>query len=90
MTLSMQITEIFQLGDGRTVLVGHVESGRDFIRRTKCRLTVDGRAVQTIELEGEMLPEKRTPDPRRSVSTFDAVRVTDADVKARDVRLLCP
>ncbi|HZD69321.1 MAG TPA: hypothetical protein VFA45_10535 [Actinomycetes bacterium] len=85
----MKIVEMFRFEDGRTVIVGHVRGGPPFIRQRPCELVIDGRVVQRLTLEGEMLPEKRISDDRRSVATFDDVQLTGEDLRSHDCSLRC-
>ncbi len=73
--LRMLIDESFHLQDERTVLLGRVTSGPDYIPTTVCLLEVDGEVVQELTVEGEMLPKKRAPDQRRVVATTNEITV---------------
>lgn len=74
-TFWMAIDDVFRLQGGRTVFVGAVRSSHRHVPAMTCELLLDGRVIQSLRLEGEMLPEKRHPEPRRSVSTLDSVHV---------------
>jgi hypothetical protein len=84
----MQVEDVFRLGDGRTVLVGSVSGCSDsLVPALRCDLIVGGRMIQTLDLEGEMLAEKRSPSGLRSVSTFHAVELSEDVVRNADCRL---
>lgn len=64
----LHIEEIFRFSDDRTVLAGTAENAPNLIPKCWCDLVADGRIVVQIEIEGEMLPSRRTPLVRRAVS----------------------
>ena len=72
----MIVRDVFALSDGRTVLVGEVAKGPNYIAECDCELFVDGTFVTKLRIEGEMLPLKRTPNELRSVSTLAPIDVS--------------
>lgn len=89
----MRVQDVFRLTD-RTALVGHVTSGSKIdLRGLRCDLLVDDRVVQTLTLEGLMLPRitdlARANEPRpTSVSTRDLVPLDHDSVRAHACRLV--
>ncbi|MCS7023116.1 MAG: hypothetical protein NZU63_14965 [Gemmataceae bacterium] len=83
----MKIIDLFQFGDGRTVLVGNVGTDVPFISACPCELLVDGVPVTTIRIEDEMLPNPRHEAGFRSVSTTSAVELNRDLLKHADCRL---
>lgn len=89
----MQIHDVFRL-TGRTALVGHVTAGAKVdLRGLHCDLVVDDQVVQSLTLEGLMIP--RITDPARlkaprptSVSTRDPVPLDPETVRAHACRLV--
>lgn len=84
----MCIVEIFRFGDGRTVLVGDIQGFEGVIRASQCQLFIDATLVEEFEIEGEMLPEKRMPNPQRSISTTNDVKVTGKQIEGSECRLI--
>lgn len=84
---AMSVTAIFRLADGRTVFTGYIDTGPDFIEPGECELVRDGKTIQKLMLEGEMLVERR-PDSMnafgggepRSLSTLETVDVDGGDI----------
>ena|SRR5271166_5750510 len=69
----MKIVDIFEFSDGRTVIVGPIEGEVRFIRPCMGELMVNGVAQSIIQVEGEMIPNRVSPEGYRSVSTREAV-----------------
>ncbi len=86
---TMEIEDVYRLSDGRTILVGAVDSGMGFVSSLDCALLVDGREVQRLVVSEE-LPEKRSdPDSgNRAVGTADDVSVADELFRAGRCRLV--
>jgi len=76
----MRISEIFHFHNGRTVLVGPVETGPEHIPAQQCEILVDGIRQQLIRIEGEMLPSNANQE-ERAVSTTDRIVLERADLK---------
>jgi hypothetical protein len=83
----MKIAEIFSLQDGRTVFVGLVEAPSTYVGPRRCVLLLDGKVVQVLQIEGEMLPEKRSHDERRVVSTLDELAIPASIIRGSDAEL---
>ena len=60
-----------------------------FVGTCRCQLLLDGEVVQSLDLEGEMLPEKRQATGQRGFATFDAVLIGVDDLRTRDCQLRC-
>jgi hypothetical protein len=71
--LKMHIKDIFRFQRGQTVFVGIVEEGPNYIPTSEVVLMIDGHVGQTVKLEGEMIPDHRSEDGFRSVSTREEV-----------------
>ena len=69
----MKITDLFRFADGRTVFVGPIEGDVKFVPPCRCELLVDGVPTCAIQIEGEMIPNRTSPEGYRSISTRDAV-----------------
>ena len=67
----MKIIELFRFADGRTVLVGPIQGNVKLIRPCRCELLIDGVPRSVIQIEGEMIPDRTSPEGYRSVSTRD-------------------
>jgi hypothetical protein len=80
----MRIVHVFHFADGRTVLVGPVDGEVKFIRPCKCELLVNGVPTGLIQIEGEMIPDRTTPNGYRSVSTRDAISFTPEILASSD------
>ena len=72
-SFEMTIVDLFRFSDGRTVFVGRIDGEAKFIRPCRCELRVDGVLRSVIQLEGEMMPDRNSPEGYRSVSTRDSV-----------------
>ena len=70
MDFEMIVDEVFVFNDGRTVFAGQVLSGPSFIKACKCELYSNEIRVNIFELEGEMMPLRKTRHKVRAVSTF--------------------
>jgi hypothetical protein len=79
--LMMTIEKVFHLRDGRTVMTGRVLHGPSLVRTIRCKLVVDGETRQLLEIEGEILVEKREVSQLRSVSTTEEVTLSDDEVE---------
>ncbi len=86
----VHVAEVFRLGDGRTVFVGTVDGGAPFIGSGRCRLLVGETIKAIVDIEGEMMLERRhqVSGPTRSVSTTSVVALAQSDIDARRVRLV--
>lgn len=69
----MDVVDVFNFEDGRTVFVGTVAVGPAYISACDCELTIAGDVVARFRIEGEMIPLKRAPNHLRSVSTNEEV-----------------
>jgi Immunity protein 35 len=88
----MDIVDIFQFADGRTVFVGEVTGGPIFITKCRCSLWLGEKYLQEIEIEGEMIPSQQATAPTslRSVSSPpNTVVLGDVMAKNRNLRLIC-
>lgn len=82
----MQINEMFHFNNGRTVLVGLVETGPTYIPAQPCEILMDGIRRQLIRIEGEMLPSNAGQE-ERSVSTTDKLVIDRSDLKRHAILL---
>ncbi len=83
----LKMVDLFRFADGRTVLVGPVEGDVKFIRSCKCELLVDGVPKSIIHIEGEMMPDRASPEGYRSVWTRDAVSLDRKLLSTSECRL---
>jgi hypothetical protein len=88
---SMKITDFFKFQDGRTVLTGPIDDGREVLLQPgPCEILVDGHLVATVEIHPE-LPLSRMSVPERSaeraVGTRDDTKLTRELVLSQDCRL---
>lgn len=85
----MEVKDLFKLADGRTVFLGQIKSNYDPIKKVRCRLMLDGRPVQDLTIEGEMIPKKTSfvGKSDRSVSTTDSVSLSSSDIQCRKCSL---
>jgi hypothetical protein len=65
----MSIADAYAFEGGRTVLVGEVTSGPNYIPACDCELVVGEWVAARFRIEGEMLPLGKTRNDLRSVST---------------------
>ena len=90
---AMQIEDVFHLPHGRTTFTGYVSGAPVSLRGRVCDLVVDEHVVQTLELEGEMIPRRIDPSITearrlRSVSTIAEVRLDAETARSRRCRLV--
>jgi len=69
----MLVKDVFKLKNGRTTFVGPISGGDNFIGPCQCEVSVAGKQLAIIQLEGEMMVEKTVRMDERSLSTMDAV-----------------
>jgi hypothetical protein len=73
--LEITVDDVFRFEGGRTVFVGEVKQGPNYISSCDCELLLGDTCVAKIRLEGEMIPLKKTRMSLRAVSTLDTVDV---------------
>jgi hypothetical protein len=73
--LIMDVNEIFQFADGRTVFVGMIHNHPDLIPACNAMLKIGENLVQRIKIDGEFMIEKRTHFEKRAVATLDSLDV---------------
>lgn len=89
-TFQMDVVDIFAFTDGRTVFVGRVTDGPALIKKCRCTLSFEGKGIQELEIEGEMLPEVRGhPTGLRSVSSLTKIALDDVRPEQRKLQLIC-
>ena len=74
----MKIIDLFRFADGRTVFVGPIKGDVKFVRPCRCELLVNGVPTCAIQIEGEMIPDRTSPEGYRiskMVEGIDARRV---------------
>ena len=85
-TFVMDVADVFNFSNGRTVFFGAILDGPVFIRKCNCELWVDGSFVQEIEIEGEMMPTTGTTSTvLRSVSS--SAKITNGNLKPSQGRV---
>ncbi len=71
----MAVMDVFVFEDGRTVFVGRVTSGPNYIPASECELLLAGAPVGRFRIEGEMIPLAKAKKDLRSISTTEKVDV---------------
>jgi hypothetical protein len=69
----MAVADVFEFTDGRTVFVGEISQGPNFVRACDCELLVAGVPVAKFRIEGEMIPMHKEQTNLRSISTVEKV-----------------
>jgi hypothetical protein len=69
----MAVRDVFGFDEGRTVFVGKISQGPEFIRACKCELLVAGVPVARFMIEGEMIPMRKEQKNLRAVSTIEKI-----------------
>ena len=84
--IAMNIVEVFEFEDGRTILVGDVLEGPAFIKTTDCLIDFgDGRKID-ISIEGEMISKPHKSNGVRSLSTRDVISVQADELRGATLR----
>jgi len=67
----MTVQDTFFLEDGTTILAGYVQSEMKFIRACECEIVGNGEVKMTLQIDGEMRPNRRPGSDAtiRAVST---------------------
>jgi hypothetical protein len=88
MPWEMDVRDMFQFPDGRTVFVGLISSASPFIEAAACEVIVDGEKVGQVEVNEE-LPERRGRSllADRALGTQDDPGVRAETVRDHAVRL---
>lgn len=84
----MKIADVFHLNSGQTIFAGSVTGIEKLINNTKAQLIIDNREQQIIEIQGEMLMDRRHPLNHRAISTTDIIDITSDLVKKHECRLV--
>jgi hypothetical protein len=71
----MTVKDIFQFKDGRTVLSVTLDSDAKLIEAGEYDLLQNGRHIQQVHIENEMLTRNRHANGQRSVSTTERVNL---------------
>lgn len=71
----MNVLDVFCFEDGRTVFLGKITSGPNYISACVCELVIAGTPVCSFKIEDEMLPSHKTQKNMRSISTTEQVDV---------------
>ena len=84
----MMVVELFHFGDGQTIFVGDIQNHEELLERSFCQVFIENTLIDEFEIEGEMLPEKRTPNPYRSLSTRAKVTISREQIVGKACRLI--
>lgn len=87
-SFEMIVKDFFKFKDGRTVFVGPIKGSEKFISPCKCDLWVQGVKYETINIEGEMIPEGKRYKEYRVVSTKDGIDLEDVRMNKLECRLV--
>lgn len=88
MNFEMKIDDVFHLSSGQTIFAGSVTGRENLIKNIKAQLIVDNQEQQIIEIQGEMLVDRRHPLNHRAISTTDIIDITSDLVKKHECRLV--
>lgn len=82
----MEIEQVFQFSEGRTVFVGSIKGNVAFIRSCECVLVCKGQKTK-LRIEGEMIPERSLRKGLRAVSSAEQLSIDR--VTTAGCRLVC-
>ncbi len=88
MNFEMKIADVFHFKSGQTVFSGSVTGKEKIIKNTKAQLIVDNQEHQIVEIQGEMLVDRRHPLSHRAISTTDSIDLTSDFVKKHECKLV--
>jgi hypothetical protein len=71
----MIVTDVFHFKDGRSVLNVVAEGNPRLIEAGRYDLRSDGRSIQQVSIQNEMLTRNRRGDGERSVSTAEKIDI---------------
>jgi hypothetical protein len=90
MAFEMQISDIFRLSNGRTVLVGRIFKHNALVGRCQCELRSGTELRQTVDCEGEQIVKKSDPtNDLRSIATEDTVNLSVEEAQSGQWALVC-
>ena len=88
MSPSMTVKDIFQFKDGRTVLSVVLHTNTKLISAGEYDVVKNGRSIQKVHVENEMLSHRPRGDGLRSVSTSERINLPSGS--PQDEILLVP
>jgi len=84
MAFEFKVEEIFQIGN-KTVFAGSLSSNEKNIANTECRVVVDGKTVDTLFIQGEVLGTGH-----RDLWTTRSTNISRETAKNHSVLLVSP
>ncbi|WP_316369663.1 hypothetical protein [Candidatus Thiodiazotropha sp. CDECU1] len=89
MQFEMQILNIFNFADGRTILGGRIDGEQNLIKQCKCEIRRGGNIRQVIKVEREEIVKKTDPtNDLRALETLDEVDLSKEDAQSGDWKLI--
>lgn len=85
----MKVEQVFKFGGGRAVFVGRITGTEKFIKTSRCDVFINDVLYSSVEIEGEMLPERATQLGVRSISTKTPIDVSHVTTGLAHCRLVC-
>ena len=88
MNFEMKIADVFHFKSGQTIFAGSITGREKLINNTKVQLIIDNQKQQIIEIQGEMLVDRKHPLNHRAISTTDIIELTSDLVKNHECKLV--
>jgi hypothetical protein len=88
MSFEMKIFDIFHFQTGQTIFAGSIMGKKELLKNSKVQLLIDNQKHQTIEIEGELLIDRKHPLNHRAISTKDFIDLTSEFVKKHECKLV--
>jgi hypothetical protein len=88
MNPEMRVDDIFRLSDGQTVFTGLVIGRPERINACRGDLKLGEETRQFINIVGESIPKKLVQSERRSISTFEEVRLSQEEAQSGKWRIV--
>ena len=85
--MNLHVDQIFELSDGRTVLVGATDDDSYWVGTRSCEMFLNGKLVESLEVVRE-LPRPALRPPRIAVSTSKPLALTRELIDQQEV-VLC-
>ncbi len=87
MGFEIKIFEIFHLKSNQTIFAGSVLGHDNRFKKCKAQLFIDDESNNLVEIEGELIMDRKHPQGHRAISTRDKVDLTSEFVKMHNCRL---
>ena len=87
MGFEVKIFEIFHLKSNQTIFAGSVSGYDSRLKKCKAQLFIDNKVHKIIEIEGELIMDRKHPQGHRAISTRDKVDLTSEFIRTHNCKL---